>query len=242
MTSSKIITKTYIFIGQYLEMELNGYAVHCPYWANKLKNGKVIIRGFLNGKGDARSIRAHFIDLLKDQKSGNNSTDKILSNMESFRKYAKRNRTGIDCSGFVYRILDSLVSLGFVKRDIKKLADIFPGGISKTNADKLTGPEFTVKINSVSNARFGDLIRLNGGKHVIFITGVSSGKLEYVHSSSKLTRDQGVHEGIIKLVREKQNLSDQIWMENTKTGNNLGKEYFKIRDSDGIYRPVFLPD
>ena len=114
------------FINPYVNMKIGQIIINCPYWENKLEDGKVNIRGFQNGKGDAQSIKKEIEKLLTEK-------SEIILTQEYLRKFAKRNRIGIDCSGFAFRILNELVKFDYARGKIQSLDEIFPNGINKTN-------------------------------------------------------------------------------------------------------------
>ncbi len=222
-----ILKEIFLFIKEYCEMDLKGIKINCPYWSNKIKNEKVIVRGILNGKGNAFEIKNELIKLLDYFPL---TKDTLLIN-----KLAKRKRLGIDCSGFVYRVLQKLVSLHFMNCQIKGLDEVFKGGINKTNADTLTNQNYSAKIIELSSLQTGDLLRVSSGKHVAIVLGIKDNHIIYAHSSSK-TKIQGVHTGRIEIINIKETLSQQNWLEKTKEGENFGKKYFHEENGDGIYR------
>ena len=221
--NKKLIQNTiFKFIDSYLSMNILGHKLSCPYWSNKLKNGKVVLRGFQNGKGDAESIRNELEKLLlKDSQRKN-----ILLDPEKFRKFAKRNRIGIDCSGLVFRILDKIVGL----------SGIFNLGINKTDSKTLTSQVYCRKIQFLGEAKILDMIRINNSRHVALITDVTEDIITYIHSASRLTSKQGVHIGKIKLIDKSKLLENQDFQEKTKNGENFGRKYIHVQQGDGIYR------
>src|SRR3989338_5572744 len=121
------------FIQNYISMDINGVMIHCPYWMNKMRLGKVLARGFENGKGSAYDIRREIIDWMKQE-------NRNLSDELNIHKLAKRYRIGIDCSGLVYRYVSFLIEAKKIKTKVSSLDQIFSGGITRTNADRLTSP------------------------------------------------------------------------------------------------------
>lgn len=220
------------FINSYFNLEIRGIVINCPYWMNKLKDGKVTLRGFLNGKGDADSIRKELIRRLNDLPS-----DSIFTlNPESLRKFARRERIGIDCSGFVYRVLDELVSLKYRNCQIRKLKGVFEGGINKTSAWTLTSLTYCVPVKKISDIQIGDMIRLWSGKHIAIIIKLNGKEIIYAHSSSISTKMQGVHESTIGITDANKPLKKQCWEEETRRRENFGKKYFNPEVGDGVYR------
>lgn len=193
-------------------MEIKGIAINCPYWMNKIRYGE-IVRGYGNGKADAKAIKEKLEETF-------DSSD--------LYKLAKRVRTGIDCSGFVYRVLNFLVP---------QLNKIFPGGINKTNAARLTNIKDAVLITQVDNIKPGDMIRMRSGKHVAVIIEKNEKKIIYAHStSSRYTANQGVHLGEIEIVDSRSSLEKQIWKEKLREKGSFKLLYFRPEKGDGVYR------
>lgn len=213
-------------------MEINHLVIHCPYWMNRLKNDKVILRGFANGKGRSDEIKEKL-----NKRLNNLPVDlKFEFTPETVRKFAKRERIGIDCSGFVYRVLDELLHIGYRNTNYKNLDKVFGGGIDKTNVKRLTSPQYSREIRNIRDFKLGDIIRLWGGKHAVIIIRNNLKELVYAHSSSLSTKIQGVHTAIIQLVKVKRSLKDQKWLEEARTGENFGKKYFNPEKGDGVFR------
>ncbi|KKS98713.1 MAG: hypothetical protein UV73_C0001G0234 [Candidatus Gottesmanbacteria bacterium GW2011_GWA2_43_14] len=223
------------FIEEYASMDLFGVRHNCPYWSNKITGGFVTVRGFLNGKGEASAIRKELLKLL----SQTENSRIIASNADKVRRLAKQNRLGIDCSGFVYRVWNLLIANKYGNTADPKMEEIFPGGINRTNADKLTSGSACLKIERIEDIRFGDNLRLNGGRHVALISEVNADNIVYAHASSQLTEIQGVHYGEIKIIKPGKDLSEQRWLEKARAGGNLNK-YFKPVRGDGVFRLKIL--
>lgn len=217
------------FVKAYTEMDILCTTIHCPYWMNKIKNKQVVLHGFLDGKGDANQIRQELVSRLKDYSSSD------ASNQDFLRKFARRERIGIDCSGFAYRFLNKLASLRYNNCQVDTLDKVFGKGINKVDANQLTSKQNTVLVKKVSDARTGDLVRMMGGKHVAVILEVKNDLIFYIHSSN-LTNEQGAHIGRIQITNIGQSLKYQLWLEETRNGYNFGKKYYHEEKGDGIYR------
>ncbi len=228
---NNIVRTINLFIKDYTEMNINGTIINCPYWMNKIVAGRVKIRGFANGKGEAISIKNELIKKL------NNLSDdtKFSVNALNLQKFAKRERIGIDCSGLVYRIIEELVRLKYGSCKINFITDIYKGGINGTNAATLTSDIYCKKVSDISKCRLGDLIRINGGKHVAMIVDLNDGFIEYIHSHGS-TKVQGVHRERIKIIDSSKTLDYQEWQESMRRGDNFGIMKFKSSQGDGIYR------
>lgn len=231
MTVNKvIIDKIYKYINQYIQMDVGGIIINCPYWANKMKGGCVVLRGYLDGKGKADDIRQELIKRI--QKKANidfQLTPKYI------QKFAKRERIGIDCSGFAYRVLEELARLKYVNCSLLDLSEVFEGGITRTNANTLTLKDYCLKVDKISDINLGDLIRMMNGRHVAVILKIEDSQIIYAHSSH-LTKIQGVHLGVIKIKNLTKSLPHQHWLEETRRGENFGRKYFYEGNGDGVYR------
>lgn len=207
-------------------MDINGTVISCPYWMNKIKDGKVTLRGFENGKSSAPHIRQELINrILKHP---------ITLTPDSIRKFARRERIGIDCSGFAYRFFEKLITLGYNGAK-GTLVNIFPGGINQTNVKALTNLEVSDQIKVVKDLRLGDMIRMWGGHHIAIITNVGQKHILYVHSSHMSTQIKGVHESKIIISNPEKKLEEQIWMEEGRKGK-LFKEKYIPEKGDGVFR------
>ncbi|MBI5452661.1 hypothetical protein HY945_04310 [Candidatus Gottesmanbacteria bacterium] len=230
--STDISIKIHNFIREYSEMNIDGIVISCPYWMNRLKEGKVVLRGFANGKGEASEIREEIIRRLQKLPP----ELRFPLTPSNLQKFARRERIGIDCSGFAYRILNQLVYLKYKNIHINTLEEIFSGGINKTNVRTLTGLDYCVKVDEILDFQLGDMVRLWGGKHVAVILDATGSKVVYVHSSHLSTQTQGVHLAEIKIVDSSKSLAQQEWLEKTRTGENFGMKYFHPDKGDGVYR------
>jgi len=220
------------YLKQYLEMDILGVKINCPYWMNKMAFGRVVLRGFLNGKGDVSRIKNELLKRLNIL-----SPDKQFGlTEENIRKFAKREKIGIDCSGFVYRVLDELIRLNYKKCHIANLAEIFRGGIDKTSARMMTSTDFCTPVEEVVDFQLGDIIRLWEGKHIAIIIDITEKEITYAHSSSLSTKIQGVHTSVIRIIRHNGNLQKQAWEEKTRKEENFGKKHFNPKRGDGVFR------
>jgi len=204
------------FLKAYLEMDILGTVIACPYWMNKISGGKVVLRGFGNGKGSAKEIKNELSKRISRISSGYTSEDII--------KFAKRERIGIDCSGFVYRFLEMLIKSRY-KQVSSTINDIFPDGANRTNARSLTSLKYCKKIEKAKEIQIGDMIRLSGGRHIAV----------YAHSSNISKNNRGVHQGIIEITDSDQDLGMQHWFERTRSGALFNKKFLREK-GDGVFR------
>ncbi len=232
MKDRNIKEKILGFVHKYTKMDISGMVICCPYWMNRLKEGKVILRGFTNGKGSAEEIRDELIERL----NGLSPEDRFELTPENLRKFAKREKIGIDCSGFVYRVLDQLVQKKYQGCNLSNLKQVFTGGIDGTNARILSSKDFCIPVIKVKDFRLGDMIRLWYGKHIAVIIDVNDKEIVYAHTSSLSTKIQGAHTSLVRIIDADKPLEYQDWEEQTREGDNFGKKRFNSQKGDGVFR------
>lgn len=222
MTSKAIISdRLNQIVKKYETISLNnGQEIPCPYWMNKLRKGRVFIRGQYNGKGSWHEIQKALNEALAKE-----NVRRVIS-YEKIQKLAKRHRIGIDCSGFIFRVLEH------TNPSFKQL---FPFGINKTNAKMLTDKHITRLILKAKDIMPGDLIRMMGGKHAAIILKNDGRIITYVHSATS-TLIRGVHRARIKVAYPQKGLEFQTWEEKTNKKENFGKKYFNPQKGDSIRR------
>ncbi|MBI5358588.1 hypothetical protein HZB69_03130 [Candidatus Amesbacteria bacterium] len=223
--------KTQKLLDNYLYLKIGNCLINCPYWMNDLPKN---IKGPYSGKGTPKQI-IHAIKLCAKK----HGLDVINSTKTALSVFMKNNRIGIDCSGLAYHLSDRL---NIEKYGFSLAKKFFPDSklpswrnAWRCNAEFLTNIKNARPIK-VAHAKPGDLIRLNRGKHIFFITVVSRSILTYVHSSSLTSQLDGVHLGKIKIIDPNLGLDHQCWLEKTKEYKKYGHIYFDSSQGDGIYR------
>ena len=213
-------------IYQYENISLqNGQTIRCPYWSNLIKNGK------FGGKGSSVQIQQALNQAL--------SLEKILSPIPvpKIESLARRHHIGIDCSGYIMRILGYLSQKKLISKS--KLESLFPKGIYATNADMLTANNISFLVKKVTGIHPLDLVRMMDGKHILMVIENSGKEIIYTHSSG-VTQIRGVHKGKIIISNPQKGLEDQLWNEKTRLGFNFGKKYYHPQKGDGIKRINFI--
>ncbi len=102
---------------------------------------------------------------------------------------------GIDCSGFVMRVLDEATNgeVSAYFKDVLGLADnydVLNWGVSAAN---MTSLNYSTKITNLADVRPGDMIRFDNGGHVGVVYKVEGNVIYYAHSSG----GKGPHTGTI---------------------------------------------
>jgi hypothetical protein len=236
MEKEQQLQKIEQFVRSFTEMEIGGVKVYCPYFMNRLCGGSVVFRGVYDGKGSAEEIRKYV--LMKVEAARVKGI--LFRTPLDIQKLAKRERIGIDCSGFAYRMLEFLASIGYRQAKRDDFEKEYPGGIRRTNADTLTSSPSVRRLKPEEGYQTGDLIRMMRGHHVLVVNKITDTNITYVHASSLRTKMQGVHENIIVLTYDRAPLEFQKWEEETRYGENFGKKYYQPQTGDGVFRLRFF--
>jgi hypothetical protein len=211
-------------IEDYQDLSIGKDKIVCPYFNNR-RSG---IRGALAvliGKGTPGQIEEEAMLFGLREKIDLDSLNK-----KDLKKFLVDHNLGIDCSGFVFHVLDA--ELDGIKKHLKhpwiknpirkliaKLRIVENTGVSTFNNDINTEE---VKLSGVKP---GDLIIMmntglkNDMHHILLVSKVESRKskvINYVHSFQFTTDgkyDHGIKEGEIKIIDPKKGLLEQEWNE-----------------------------
>jgi len=232
IAASKSLDKLFY---EYTHLALGGQEITCPYWMNNLKLG---IFGPNGGKGTPKEI----VEATEEEakKAGLNLNELSVDEITAFMKSKK---IGVDCSGFVFWMLDSLDK----EKGGNGIADDVPGSHgrflpSRANVAMLTDEKLSCPVE-IKEVMSGDVIRLDKGRHVAIVTkvvreGGMVKEVEYAHSSSR-TVTPGVHKDKILIVDQTKGLREQEWNELAKSGQNYGQTYLFSDMGDGLKRLRF---
>lgn len=183
------------------------YRINIPFQSDRQKYGK----------SDSETLLEDTKEFAKNQ-----NFDLNKASVEEIRDFMEKNQLGIDCSGFVYHVLDYLLKqLG--KGNL--MVHGFPK-VSSTNVKILTDEKFTIPVDGFENIQAGDLIRINSqdANHILIVLKAEDDKILYAHSSG-LTKTTGVH-------------TDQIV--NGKFPAELSVFSYNVSAGDGIRRLKIL--
>ncbi len=179
--------------------------VICPYFNNKRQKVRGALRALI-GKGSPEEIveEATIIALRKH-------LDLRTLDEQTIKTFLVDNNLGIDCSGFVYHVLDAeinatkgtslkkLISFPFASSPIRKiLTRLRP--VENTNV-KTFAHEKNSSLMSLSEITAGDFITLIGSKkignpdHILLVASVEEHVVTLVHSF-KLPKDGKYNHGI----------------------------------------------
>jgi hypothetical protein len=218
-------------IDLYLALPI-GTKPSCPYFNNRRRKSRGGLR-VLKGKGSPAEIveETEICAKLRRIKIAELSTDKL-------KEFLVAEDLGIDCSGFVYHVLNSYcqekkersiqsyvksIRTGFIGKFLARLRPAENLGVSSFRNDKNS---FEIK---PSQAEPGDFITFMGtGKdrtynHIVVITGIEKAnndtRISYAHSyswPSDGVYQHGVREGDILVHGD--NLLGGTWKEQGVTG------------------------
>ena len=221
---------------RYTHLPLGGKEIVCPYWMNNLKKG---IFGPFGGKGTPEQI----VEATKNEAK---AADLSLREMtaEEILNFMKERKIGVDCSGFVFWMLDSLER---EKGGRGLEQDFYPNQTlapTKANVATLTEPQFVLSIK-LNDVKVGDIIRLDKGRHVAIVIEVirevktkQVKEIVYAHSSAR-TKMSGVHAARILIIDSQKELEAQKWCEESKRGGSYGSYLFP-QEGDGLKRLKIL--
>lgn len=209
-----------------LKEEINTY-LGIPYFSNTKKFQSA--ENVLVGKGTAKEIA------LKTIEFANQENIKLLNlTSNQIYNFQKKHKLGIDCSGLVFNLLL------FLNPNVNNLLTGTEGkkGVRRLSANLLTSSPNAISINSYDSIKTGDLIRIDNGKHVVFVVEKIGNIFHYVHSSNK-TIISGVHYGTLEIIYPDKSLNFQKWSDITKDGKNYNK-LINPKNGDGFYRSIAL--
>jgi len=236
-------------IRRFQELQYPGKTVTCPYFMNKRKQ-RAGLR-VLIGKGSPEEIeREVSVDAhLK-------GFDLTKATEVEIRKFMLERDIGIDCSGFIVHVLNSVFKKQYGKKLVNFLNFKDNSVISRLrrtlrsteniNADDLTGDLNCQKITNINELIPGDLIRLKGlqknSHHVAVITKVDKEDnkvtgFEYANSTQEYGPDNGIRIGKVTVTSPAGSLLDQNWDDFDQNGKNwFYQGLIKDYEDNGIRR------
>jgi phosphoribosylformylglycinamidine (FGAM) synthase PurS component len=250
----------YQFADEYINLEIEGKIINIPYSISKegikraigeLSSAGVTDR-FANygGKGTPKQIKELiFITAQKEHFSLKKAT------VEEITEFLLHHGIGVDCSGFVYNVLDQ-----YLKKEKHKSLDTLvlrysgiagklerfilqKNRVRRSSAVTLTNELNTIKIKKVKDIKPGDMIRFTHsdwkGKHIGIIVAINEKLIVYA-MSSQYTKTQGARFGKITIKDKNKGLEYQEWHEETKKGENYGKDAFDPSRGDSVRRLKYL--
>ncbi len=215
-----------------LASEINKYVKFVYTDASGKKSKELQIYYEWGGKMSLEQLNKKMIEL------GLKADDPNLQSKITALAKDKNIMLGIDCSGFVLRVVDAATNgkaSMYYKNSISELnnvKDVISWGVSSEN---MTSSNYSKKITNLSDVRPGDYICFDGGKHIGVIYKVEGDTIYYAHSSGS----KGPHLGTIKVNEAGKNGLD---LKKNATFNDWDANYSKTIQSlfNYICRPNFL--
>ncbi len=234
--------KTYNLVQRYANLKIGPHKVACPYYQN--------IKGHKNkavylGKGLPNEIEHEIEHLFRK-----NGKDLNIYEPASIRLYMANASLGIDCSGFVTRIIQSLLNekhVGTLTENLKpkkssplSLLRHILRPHTNLSADTLTNLTNCIKVENINDILPGDLLRL-GQNHLAIVTNVEKSrtkikKITYYHSTSDYLEKHGVKKGSILITDPNKSLEKEKWDENHQGRNWMLEDYINAEKNNRGFR------
>ena len=248
MTLSKNAINT---IHQYKNLNIGGKSITTPYFINKINKVRAGLK-VLVGKGTPKEIEdeANLIALRKKINLSKLTDEQIID-------FLIQNNIGIDCSGFVYHVINAQTrelkqkSLSsFLNYKHKNPIRAFITKLrpaENTSVSVLFDEKNTTSIN-IQDAQTGDIIIMMGTgtnhdlNHILLITDRKESKnkklksLQYIHSlkwKSDKALNHGVREGKIIFDKANKPLDKQSFEEQGKTGKE-NETLWRVKTAEKI--------
>lgn len=229
------------FIQRYFQLKVANSYTEIPYYINE---SGFLVSPVSAGKGSPDEIEHKIAQKIKNNNEIKNPSDAY--------ELLKTHCLGIDCSGLVYQIYDFWLKNEakgnladyLIKIPVWKLRKFISRKFkpqSSVSADELTSEPFAKKID-INEIKSGDLIRTQGGKHVLFIYKIDyeadKPKKIYYVESTKFYEKNGLVRGYIEF-EDEINLASAKWTDEGKTNeeNHTYKGFRVIMNDNGVFRP-----
>ncbi len=240
--------KTYNLVQKYANLKIGPHKVACPYYQNiKGRKSKAVYLG----KGLPDKIEYETTHLFRKKGKDLNKYEPA-----SMRLYMANAGIGIDCSGFVSRIIQSLLNekhLGSLTRSLKpknsnplNLLRHILRPCTNLSADTLTNLTNCVKVRNINGVLPGDLLRV-GQNHLAIVTNIEKSgtkikKITYYHSTSDYLEKHGVRKGSILVTKPEGPLENEKWDEYHQGRNWMLEDYIDAKKTNrGFRRLKALP-
>jgi hypothetical protein len=236
LTARTLSSRALTMIADFLHLPPPLHGIACPYYNNRRAGMRAGLRPLI-GKGNPREICDESVLIALRKKI---ALAKITP--DEARKFLVENHLGIDCSAFVYHVLDAEtharrlgslrkhISRPYIKNPVRKFLTL-PRIVESTDARTFTHEKNSHEVQ-LEDARPGDfIVLLETGpqktyNHIMLIHEVEdtfSKKLYYTHSFAWPTDglyNHGVRQGMIEIIDSAKPLIEQLWIENGKAGSN----------------------
>ena len=221
---SKLKRALYQTLKDYLSLEIAGKKVAIPYFIEK--RGKKNFFVPFSGKGKPESLKNTVIFFALKE-----GVDLALLSQKELEEFLVKHRIGIDCSGFVYNLLDtSLKKIGHpgidgFLRGIKKGGRRMKWGFGVRGVDSRS---FLSEENSffvpLKEAKPGDIIFLSHKRstynHLMLVLEKKKDTLIYTHVSSAIGEKP-----VVRVAKAKVEKDKILWEERLKNGKEIEASY-----------------
>ena len=234
--------KTRRLIEAYFNLRIGPFTLPCPYFQNVAGKGGSLV---FVGKGTPEELEEETLKLYKkNKKDPKNYSPSVV------RHYMVMAGLGIDCSGFVARVLEVFLREKGFGSLIKKLRPVslsplslarhYLRPFSNLSANSLTSEVNCQKITDYNSVLPGGLLRIGPG-HIAIISEVEKEEasvkaISYTHSTSDYLDQHGVRHGKIIIVKPGVDLTKQKWDETYRGRNWMYEDFLKCNPNDGGIR------
>ena len=223
--------------------------IKTPYYINKYNRHDLQA---LVGKGLPQEIENEVLIWAKLR-----GIDLCALTNDEIRSFMQKEGIGIDCSGFVYHLLDAWAKITkkrsisrFLKYDKGlrlKIAILIRPAIN-ISADRMTNATNTNIVN-LEDVKPGDLLRLKAltkGDHIaiilrVFVKDGVPTAIEIAESSQQYGVNNGIRISKIKIIDINKSLLEQEWLDKDENGICWTKEQLaKNIEDNGLRRLKFI--
>jgi hypothetical protein len=241
-------------IDHYEHLHIGNKKIRCPYFNNKKTNVRAALR-VLVGKGTPKNIEEEALIISLKNKIDLTELDK-----KTLRTFLIDHNLGIDCSGFVYHVLDAELQAtkksslkktltfpfakNFIRKSISKLRSV-----ENTNVKTLAHEKNSKKI-PLQEIMPGDMITMIGTgqqhdlDHVLLVTEVETTdkkniptKITYTHALQWKTDgkyNHGIKSGTITVTNTKKLLITQTWEEDGEKTKEKNETYWRAKTANTL--------
>jgi len=215
--------------------------VRCPYFRNpKSGRGRWGLAVYV-GKGSPQDIEDELRIIEKLE-----GADFSKMREDAIRDIMKKRKLGVECSGFITRVLDAYMREKY-KKPLHRLIKFNNKGLgwlfcrmrpyTHIDVETLTCPSNARPVDNVQEIKPGNLIRFNTEiDHALIVTGIERDnvdnlkKIFYAHSVLEENRE-GIKKGVIDFISSNASLLAQKWQEEPGTGHTINQ-----RGEPKVYR------
>ena len=226
MSKTTLSKQALQLIEDYQNLSIGQHKIPCPYFNNR-RSGVRGALAVLVGKGNPKDIEEEALLFALREKVDLDNLDKT-----ELKKFLIYHNLVIDCSAFVYHVLDTelkaqgkgglkkYIKRPWVKNPLRKLiARLRP--VENTGVATFNNGANTTKVK-LSEIKPGDIIiMMNTGikndlHHILIVYEVSENQIKYSNSFQFTTDGQyshGIKQGEIKIIYPTKNILEQEWSE-----------------------------